>query len=133
VPPLEGLWWSEGPFDLSIRDNWLWTSMIRLPEFVTQEVFEQAVESCKIKKPEIDVSKARFVDFTEGLCVQMMHIGPYSEEPANVIKMQEFIKTKQLRDATGSIRKHHEIYLSDPRKSAPDKMKTVLRHPVEYF
>lgn len=131
VPPLEGLWWTDGPFENASRNDWLWTAMIRQPDFVTQDVFEAAVEISKKKKPEIDVSKARLEDFTEGHCVQMMHIGAYSEEPANVKKMQEYIAAKNLRDATGKIRKHHEIYLSDPRKTALEKLKTVLRHPVE--
>ncbi len=131
VPPLEGLWWTDGPFENASRKDWLWTAMIRQPDFVTQDIFEAAVVTNEKKKTEIDVSKARFADFTEGTCVQMMHIGPYSEESANVKKMQEYIAAKNLRDATGKIRKHHEIYLSDPRKTTPEKLKTVLRHPVE--
>lgn len=131
VPPLEGLWWTDDPFENASRKDWLWTAMIRQPDFVTQDIFKAAVEISKKKKPEIDVLKARLEDFTEGNCVQMMHIGAYSEEPANVKNMQEYIVAKNLRDATGKIRKHHEIYLSDPRKTAPEKLKTILRHPVE--
>ncbi len=131
VPPLEGLWWCEdGPFDLYKRDNWLWTSMIRQPGFVTQEVFDWAVQVCKKKKPDVDVSKARFETFEEGLCVQMLHKGPYAAEPATVEIMRDFMKNNNLTDDTGMIRKHHEIYLADPRKTAPEKLKTVLRHPV---
>lgn len=131
VPPLEGLWWCEdGGFDFVKRDSWRWTSMIRQPEFVTKEVFEWAVEECKKKKPQLDISQAGFERFTEGLCVQMMHIGPYSDEPKSIKMINDFIEESGLADATGIERKHHEIYLSDPRKTAPDKLKTVLRHPV---
>lgn len=131
VPPLEGLWWIEGEaFDFSMRDKWLWTSMIRQPEFVTEEVFNWAVESLKKKKPSLDVSKAHYKKFTEGLCVQIMHVGPYADEPETLKLMRKFMQEKHLKDETGSIRKHHEIYLSDPRRVQPDKIKTVLRHPV---
>lgn len=132
VPPLEGLWWCEnGGFDFAKRDIWCWTSMIRQPEFVTKEVFEWAVGEGKRKKPELDMSQARFEQFTEGLCVQMMHIGPYSDEPESIEMMKKFVEESNLIDATGIERKHHEIYLSDPRKTAPEKLRTVLRHPVE--
>lgn len=131
VPPLEGLWWCEGAsFDYEQRDAWRWTSMIRQPEFVTPEVFEWAKAQCQIKKPEVDVSSARLVSFAEGPCVQLMHIGPFATEPQSLEKMQEFMAQNGLADDTGLLRKHHEIYLADPRKTRPDKMKTVLRHPV---
>ncbi len=131
VPPLEGLWWiKDGAFDFHQRNNWLWTSMIRQPEFVTQEVFEWACIESRRKKSEIDVSKARLVTFTEGLCVQIMHKGPYEREPESVEKMRIFIEENNLFDEVGSERKHHEIYLSDPRKTDPESLKTVLRHPV---
>lgn len=131
VPPLEGLWWVDGDkFDLKERDNWLWTAMIRQPEFVTEEVLQWAIGALNKKKPELDTSKVRLEKFKEGLCVQSMHIGPYADEPATVLMMQEFMKENNLKDDTGNIRKHHEIYLSDPRKADPLKMKTVLRHPV---
>lgn len=133
VPPLEGLWWiSEGRFDLQKRDNWLWTSMIRQPEFVTPEVFLWALEECRRKKSAVDTSKARFAVFQEGLCVQMMHLGPFASESETVAAMRAFMAGNNLTDETGSERKHHEIYLSDPRKTAPEKLKTVLRHPVAY-
>jgi len=133
VPPLEGLWWiSGGAFDFEKRDNWLWTSMIRQPEFVTLEVFAWACDECCRKKPELDISKARFETFTEGLCVQMMHIGPYASEPESVALMHAFMAENGLVDETGSERKHHEIYMSDPRKTAPEKLKTVIRLPVSY-
>ena len=132
VPPLEGLWWCDGDaFDLNKRDRWLWTSMIRQPEFVTAEVFAWAKEAAKKKKPEFDYDKARFETFREGLCVQAMHTGPFDDEPATLARMQAFIEQNGLKSAVGAERKHHEIYLSDPRKTAPEKLKTVLRLPVE--
>lgn len=132
VPPLEGLWWIEGEvFDLKKRSDWLWTSMIRQPEFVTEEVFNWAAESLKRKKPELDIKKAHFRKFTEGLCVQSMHIGPYADEPKTQELMKEFMQENNLKDETGQIRKHHEIYLSDPRRVKPERLKTVLRHPVK--
>ncbi|MDT8716809.1 GyrI-like domain-containing protein [Clostridium sp. 19966] len=132
VPPLEGLWWIEGKeFSFDKRENWLWTSMIRQPEFVTEEIFKAALEECKNKKPEIDLSGVRFEAFNEGDCVQMLHVGPYSAEPASLGTMRKYMEENNLKDATGKIRKHHEIYLSDPRRTASDSLKTVLRHPVE--
>lgn len=131
VPPLEGLWWcSGGEFDFNKRDNWLWTSMIRQPEFVTEDVFKWALSECSRKKPDIDVSGARFESFSEGLCVQLMHNGPYADEPESMEKINSFINENGFIDEVGNIRKHHEIYLSDPRRTAPEKLKTVLRHPV---
>jgi hypothetical protein len=131
VPPLEGLWWiSKGAFDLQERDNWLWTSMIRQPEFVTPDVFSWALEECRRKKAGIDLAQARLATFQEGLCVQMMHVGPFASEPETLAVMQAFMAEHNLADETGSERKHHEIYLSDPRKTPPEKLKTVLRHPV---
>lgn len=133
VPPLEGLWWCKGgklewnnP-----KEEWLWTSMIRQPEFVTEEVFEWAVHECKKKKPQVDVSKARFNVFTEGQCVQIMHIGPYDEEYHSIELINDFIVEHNLVNLTGDVHKHHEIYLSDPRKTPPEKLKTVLRFPVK--
>ncbi len=131
VFPLEGLWWTDGSeFDLEKRDGWRWTAMIRQPDFVTAEVFEWAAELTQKKKPELDCSKARFEAFFEGLCVQAMHTGPFADEPATVAKMNEFISANDLFSAVGNERKHHEIYLSDPRKVSAEKMRTVLRLPV---
>ncbi len=132
VPPLEGLWWiDEGEFSLTERDNWLWTSLIRQPDFVTPEVFAWACDEVKAKKPDLPVEKARLEVFEEGLCVQIMHIGPYSTEPETMKKIEAFLVEQDLQDKvpTGE-GKHHEIYLSDPRKAKPETMKTVLRHPV---
>lgn len=137
VPPLEGLWWMDGrELDLSDKDHYSWTSMIRQPEFVTAEVFRWACAKIARKKPQLDVSKARFQTFHEGLCVQMMHIGPFEKESETMAQMENYIEGHQLRNAIstvrpdGTIKRHHEIYLSDPRKSMPEKRKTVIRHPV---
>lgn len=133
VPPLEGLWWCDGGrLDWNVpKTQWLWISMIRQPEFVTEEVFQWAVEECKKKKPDIDISKARFVPFTEGLCVQMMHIGPYDEEYTSIELIDKFISENNLIDITDDIHKHHEIYLSDPRRTSKERLKTVLRFPIQ--
>jgi len=132
VPPLEGLWWiDEGSFSLEKRDNWKWTLMIRQPEFVNEELVQWAVSELMRKKPDLEVKKARFETFEEGLCVQIMHIGPYSTEPETMKKVEAFLLEQGLKDRLASGGKHHEIYLSDPRKSKPESMKTVLRHPVE--
>lgn len=133
TPPLEGLWWWDDKYGGSMpaREEWLWTSMIRLPEFVTKDVFEWALKECQMKKPELDYSSVRFESFTEGLCVQMMHIGPFSEEPKTVALIEQYIEENNLINLVGGVYKHHEIYLNDPRKVNPDKMKTVLRYPVK--
>ncbi len=132
VPPLEGLWWGEkGTFDKNNPDSWLWTAMIRQPEFVNNRVFEWAKEETASKKTELDLRSACFEEFSEGWCVQMMHIGPYSEEEKTIAQMQQFIAEKGYKNMTGDQCKHHEIYLSDPRKIAPEKLKTVIRVPVK--
>ena len=132
VPPLEGLWWiKDGYFSLEQRENWEWTLMIRQPDFVTKDVFIRAGNQVKTKKPGLTIEAAKFETYVEGLCVQMMHIGPYATEPETMALMEDFVKTEGLRDRVGKGGKHHEIYLSDPRKCKPEKMKTVLRHPVE--
>lgn len=133
VPPLESLWYSLDKQHLDIaspKDTWNWTSLIRQPEFVNKEVFYWAIAQLKEKKPSIDSSNVTFITLNEGLCVQMMHIGPYSEEPATIAKIQAFMKENNLKHTTDG-RHHHEIYLSDPRKTKPEKLKTVLRLPVE--
>jgi hypothetical protein len=132
VMALEGLWWVEdGFFDITVKDNWFYTLMIMQPEIVTREVFEEAREQVRKKKGDSDMlNKARLAHFEEGLCVQTMHIGPYAAEPATIERMKEFMAVNDLKDNVGPNGKHHEIYMSDPRKAAPDKMKTVLRHPV---
>ncbi|MFZ5974846.1 MAG: GyrI-like domain-containing protein [Bacillota bacterium] len=131
VPPLEGLWWiDEGGFSFEKRENWKWTVMIRQPEFVDAGVFQWACSELQKKKPELNPDNACFGDFEEGLCVQIMHMGPYAEEPRSMDKMTAFMEQEGLRDMVGAGGKHHEIYLSDPRKGKPENMKTVLRHPV---
>jgi len=138
VPPLEGLWWKEDPadFDFSNKEKFCWTMMIRQPEFVTPKVFEKACAEVKKKKPALDTDKARLQVFEEGLCVQAMHIGPYATEDATLKKIETFIRNHGLVDdisavtTGGTVRRHHEIYLGDPRKTAPEKLRTVLRHPV---
>jgi len=132
VMAFEGLWWVEdGFFDITIKDNWFYTLMIMQPEVITKELFEEALEQVRKKKGESEMfSKLKLTHFEEGLCVQTMHIGPYATEPATIERMKEFMKENGLRDNVGPNGKHHEIYLSDPRKAAADKMKTVLRHPV---
>jgi len=137
VPPLEGLWWlKDDDMDFSKKDKYLWTSMIRQPEFLTKEIFEFACSEVKKKKPNIDVRKARFEEFNEGLCVQCMHIGPFDKEYLTTEKIDKYIKENNLIadingfNEDGKIRRHHEIYLSDPRKIKVESMKTVIRCPV---
>jgi len=134
VPPLEGLWWGcEGYFDgLNIVDKDLlrWTSMIRQPDFVILEVFETAKLVLSKKKPELDLSLARLESFSEGLCAQIMHTGSYDNEPATIEILERFIKDSGHSNDISVDRKHHEIYLSDPRKTTPEKLKTVIRHPI---
>jgi hypothetical protein len=131
VPPLEGLWWlSDGVFSLGSRGNWLWTAMIRQPDFVTAELVDGLMPELMKKKPTPALERLRLKSFTEGLCVQMMHIGPYADEPKNVAHMEEFMLENGLKCRLAEGGKHHEIYLSDPGRVKPEKMKTVLRHPV---
>lgn len=136
VPPLEGLWYTEGCdgfFDgmkLTDKDRFQWTSMIRQPEFVTESVFESAKAALQKKKPLLDLGKARLVKMTEGRCVQLMHIGPYDDEPASIEKMKRFAEENGYAEDFSEKRFHHEIYLSDPRKCAPERLRTVIRHPV---
>lgn len=138
VPPLEGFWWMENDgMDFKNKDKFNWTSAIRQPEFVTEEVFNWACEVLKKKKPELDLSKARFETLEEGLCVQIMHIGSFDEEEKSVRELDKFIEENNLKNGIslinpkGQIRRHHEIYISDFRKTAKEKLKTVIRHPVE--
>ncbi|QDR81612.1 GyrI-like domain-containing protein [Sporomusa termitida] len=131
VFPLEGLWWCEGgAFAVNQRHNWRWIAMIRQPEFVTPAVFQWAAAMTHKKKPELDFTKPRLEVFNEGLCVQMLHSGPYANEPVTIAKMKAFMAQNGLADRTGTDRKHHEIYLSDPNRTKPEKLNTVLRLPV---
>lgn len=134
VPPLEGLWWFEGDFFdgtvIGRKHEFNWIMMIRQPEFVTQDIFEAAKEKLSKKKPEIGVSIARLEDFTEGMCAQIMHIGSYDDEPPTIAALEEYIKANGYRTEMSGMRQHHEIYLGDPRKTEPEKLKTVIRHPI---
>ncbi len=133
VMALEGLWWVEdGVFDIRVKDNWFYTLMILQPDVITQEVFEQGLAEVRRKKGESPaLSRLRLAQFEEGPCVQVMHIGPYANEPATVDRLRLFAAENGYRDCIGRGGKHHEIYLGDPRKGDPAKLKTVLRHPVE--
>ena len=131
VPPLEGFWWQAGKdgIDYADKSAFHWISVIRLPDFVTREVFDWAVQEATAKKKK-DFSKVQFFHYDEGLCVQCMHVGSYDAEPETLEQMDAFAREQGYEtDFTGH-RRHHEIYLSDPRRTAPEKLKTVLRHPV---
>ena len=132
VPPLEGFWWMEGGapgVDYRNKSGFNWISIIRVPEFVTEEVFAWAKEEAQRKKG-IDTSLAELITVSEGLCVQCLHIGSYNEEPATVAKMDHYRMEQGYENDISDRRRHHEIYLSDPRKVSPERMKTVIRHPV---
>ncbi|MCI8338424.1 MAG: transcriptional regulator [Lachnospiraceae bacterium] len=131
VPPLEGLWWQEGVkgIDYARKESFQWISMIRLPDFVAKSDFEWAVEEAT-KKKKTDFSKVEFLAYDEGLCVQCMHIGPYDDEPATVRMMHEFMEEQGYALDITEKRLHHEIYLSDARRVAPEKLRTVIRHPI---
>ena len=131
VPPLEGFWWQDGVdgIDYGHKENFQWISAIRLPDFVTRSDFEWAIEEATRKK-KMDFSKVEFLTVEEGLCVQCMHTGSYDDEPATVSMMHEFIETPGYALDITDKRLHHEIYLSDARKVAPEKLKTVIRHPI---
>lgn len=131
VPPLEGLWWQDGVcgVDYTRKEDFQWISLIRLPEFVTREVFDWAVDEAADKK-KMDVSAVEFMTWEEGLCVQCMHIGPYDNEPETLQKMQYFMQRQGIVSDFSPGRYHHEIYLSDVRRCRPENLKTVIRHPV---
>ena len=131
VPPLEGLWWSEnGEVNYAHKEAFHFISMIRLPEFVTRADFDWAVAEATRKK-KTDFSKVEFFHYEEGRCVQCMHIGPFDSEPITIGKMKAFAEQQGLSIAIDDVSRHHEIYLSDPRKTAADKLKTVIRYPVK--
>jgi hypothetical protein len=129
VMPLEGLWWTTDgpPISLDRRDNWRWTAMIMQPEYVTVELVARACEEARRKKGLAAIGRLRFECFDEGRAAQIMHRGPFAEEPATIAKLHDFI----IERGHGLRGKHHEIYLSDPLRTAPEKMKTVLRQPFE--
>ena len=132
VPPLEGFWWQEGidGVDYSDKSAFCWISVIRLPDFITQADFDWAVETAS-KKKKIDCSSTEFLTIDEGLCVQIMHIGPYDNEPASVALMDRFLDENGYENDFSASRLHHEIYLSDARRVAPENWKTVIRHPIK--
>jgi hypothetical protein len=132
VPPLEGFWWQDGVegVDYSDKPSFNWISAIRLPEFISKADFEWAVEAAA-KKKKLDCSAAEFITIDEGLRVQMMHVGPYDDEPATVAQMDEFLAQNGYVNDMSESRLHHEIYLSDTRRTTPEKLKTVIRHPIK--
>lgn len=132
VPPLEGFWWQEDTdgVDYTDKSKFNWISVIRLPDFVSQKDFDWAVETAS-KKKKLDCSSAEFMSIDEGMCVQMMHLGAFDDEPATVAVMDEYIKQNGYANDMNKDRLHHEIYLSDARKVAPEKWKTVIRHPIK--
>lgn len=132
VPPLEGFWWQEDVkgVDYGNKDSFNWISVIRLPDFITKENFDWAV-STATKKKKLDCSSAEFLTIDEGLCVQIMHIGSFDDEPESVAKMDAYLVEKGYENDLNDTRLHHEIYMSDARKVAPEKRKTVIRHPIK--
>lgn len=132
VPPLEGFWWQEGKdgIDYGAKSDFCWISMIRLPDFITKKDFDWATETAE-KKKKLDCSKAEFLTVDEGLCVQMMHLGAFDNEPETVAVMDRFIAENGYQNDFSDMRIHHEIYLTDPRKIPPEKWKTVIRHPIK--
>lgn len=131
VPPLEGFWWQDGVqgVDCAHKESFNWISVIRLPDFVKKADFDWDIEEATRKK-KTDFSKVEFLTVDEGLCVQCMHIGSYDAEPATVDLMHRFLEEQGYKLDISDIRRHHEIYLSDVRKVAPEKLKTVIRHPI---
>lgn len=136
VPPLEGFWWQikdgvvVSGFDYSDKSTFNWLSVIRLPDFVTQKDFDWAKKTAAAKKG-LDCSRAELLMLEEGECVQIMHIGSYDDEPATIKLMDDFALANGYAPDFSATRLHHEIYLSDPRKTSPEKLKTVIRHPVK--
>ena len=132
VPPLEGFWWQEGVdgIDYSDKSTFCWISVIRLPDFITKSDFDWAVETAS-KKKKLDCSAAEFLTLDEGLCVQILHTGPYDDEPETVALMDEYLAVNGYANDFSDSRLHHEIYLSDARKTAPEKLRTVIRHPIK--
>lgn len=133
VPPLEGFWWqgdASAPINFGDKDSFEFISCIRMPDFVTEDIFRWAVQEAESKKG-LDLSKMEFLAMDEGLCVQCLHIGPYDDEPLTVENMDGFALAEGYELDFGDGRLHHEIYLSDPRKTTPEKLRTVVRHPIK--
>ncbi len=131
VPPLEGFWRQEGAeaLDYARKDAFHWISCIRLPDFVTEADFRWAVAEATRKKGQ-DFGKVEYLTVEEGLCVQILHVGPFDSEPESVAKMDAYLSERGFENDFASGRQHHEIYLSDVRKAAPEKWRTVVRHPI---
>lgn len=131
VPPLEGFWWQEGGGDIDYanKDGFNFISLIRLPDFVTKADFDWAVDEAT-KKKKCDFSKVEFLTYHEGICVQCMHVGSYDDEPATIKLMHGYMRNNGYESDISGTRYHHEIYLSDPRRCAAEKLKTVVRHPI---
>jgi hypothetical protein len=132
IMALEGLWWvKDGTFDIGRKDNWLYRMMMLVPEIVTPEMFEVGLAEVRRKRGDTpSLHRLRLRKFEEGLCMQVMHVGPYADEPATVERMRAFARENGYVDLVGSGGKHHEIYIGDPRRANPVKLKTVLRHPI---
>lgn len=128
MAPIEGLWWTKSgkDFDLNNPDDWQWTVMFRLPDFVTPDYFSEVVEEIKARKKSNIYNKARLERFGEGEAVQLMHIGPYDQEGPNILKLHAFAKDQGYE----LVGKHHELYFGDPRRTSPEKLRTILRQPV---
>lgn len=133
VPPLEGLWglagWESAPGVIR-KDSFEWTAMLRVPAFVTPDVFVRFMGVLAAKKPDLDLVPVRLEKFTEGLCGQITHTGPYDDEPPTIEALERFIAESGCRTEMSGMRRHHEIYLGDPRKTRPDRLRTIIRHPV---
>ncbi|MCL2064343.1 MAG: GyrI-like domain-containing protein [Candidatus Cloacimonetes bacterium] len=130
VPPLEGLWWLDKGETFSVKSKYNWISLIRLPEFVNEEVFQWACDEVSTKKV-IETKVAKYIKIQEGLCVQCLHVGSYDSEPETLKKMENFCEENDLLIDLTNERRHHELYLSDPRKTDVSKLKTILRIPVK--
>lgn len=132
VPPLEGFWWQEGggEIDYGNKEGFNFISVIRLPDFVQKTDFDWAVREA-VEKKKTDFSKVKFLTYDEGLCVQCLHIGSYDDEPATIESMHGYMRANGYESDIGENRYHHEIYLSDPRKCAAEKLRTVIRHPIK--
>ena len=135
IPPLEGLWYADDIYfdglNITDKNKFRWIAMIRQPEFVTENVFETAGSILIKKKPRLDLSRTKLKKINEGLCVQIMHNGSYDDEPDSIEKMKSYIALNGYKEDLSDKRLHHEIYLSDPRKCAPERIRTVIRHPIK--
>ena len=133
IMALEGLWWvKDGAFDIARKDNWLYSLMMLLPDIISRDMFDACLAEVRRKRGDSPaLRRLRLRKFEEGLCMQVMHVGPYADEPATVERMRAFAQENGYVDLVGSGGKHHEIYMGDPRRADPAKLKTVLRHPIK--